>query len=231
MTTTPVRVLVVDDEDDARCAHAEYVRRVGGCEVVGTAATGNEAARIIRARRTSEPVQLVLLDLDLPDIHGLDLCRQMRASGVEVDVVVVTAARDLAAVRSAVSLGVVQYVIKPFTFATFAEKLRVYLEFRRPFESGTAVVSQEEIDRTLAVLRTPTSPTLAKGLSAQTLTVVADALRAAQAPLSASEVAAAAALSRVTARRYLEHLADTGQVSRDTRYGTPGRPEYEYRLR
>ena len=66
-------------------------------------------------------------------------------------------------------------------------------------------------------------------MSAESLRQVTEALRAASAPLSASEVGEAIGASRVTARRYLEHLADLGQSARATRYGGTGRPHVEYR--
>lgn len=65
-------------------------------------------------------------------------------------------------------------------------------------------------------------------MSAASLARVADAVRT-HGPISASEAGDALGMSRVAARRYLEHLADEGRVERTPRYGTRGRPETEYR--
>jgi response regulator of citrate/malate metabolism len=70
---------------------------------------------------------------------------------------------------------------------------------------------------------------LPKGLSASTLGSVQDFVKQQRDAVSATEVMDALGMSRVTARRYLEYLADAGTVSRTARYGTPGRPENEYR--
>ena len=70
---------------------------------------------------------------------------------------------------------------------------------------------------------------LPKGMSVETLRLVTECLRAATAPRSATEVAAVVGASRVTTRRYLEHLADSGLATRQARYGQSGRPEVEYR--
>jgi len=245
-TTPPVRVLVVDDEPLTAEAHGAYVTRLDGFELVGVVHDGRSALDRLR----QPGVDLVLLDLTLPDIHGIQLCRALRAAGSTVDVVAVTAVRDVAVVKSAVSLGIVQYLIKPFGFATFAERLTGYLAFRRGLDQGEGQVTQTEVDASLATLRTTAAPSLAKGIAPETLASVVEALRAASDPavgaspalddhqgqprggaLSAGEVAAAVAVSRVTARRYLEHLADAGQVDRVPRYGAPGRPEHEYRWR
>jgi response regulator of citrate/malate metabolism len=223
---TDVRVLVVDDEPLIAEAHATYASRVPGFRVAATAHTAQEAMAELRAT----PVDLVLLDLNLPDRNGLDLCRSLRASGHGIDVLVVSSARDLATVRTAVSLGVTHYLLKPFTFATFREKLLGYARYRARMLATERVGAQHEIDRALAVLRGAPQDSLPKGLDPATLDLVVAALRDIGAGgRSANEVAAQIGTSRVTARRYLEHLADTGQVSRSPRYGSPGRPEVEYR--
>jgi response regulator of citrate/malate metabolism len=238
MTEAPIRVLIVEDEALTADAHAAYVGRVDGFTVAGVAHTGFEAIRLLRDARAAEGageadarVDLILLDVNLPDTTGIELCRSLRAAGIEIDVIAVTAVRDAAVVRSAVSLGIVQYLIKPFGFGAFAEKLQAYRDYHA--RVGSAVVTdQQEVDASFAALRTSSGGDLPKGLTRETLDRVRAALRDAPAGgLSAAELAGSLDLSRVTARRYLEHLADTGVVERASRYGTPGRPEVEYRRR
>jgi response regulator of citrate/malate metabolism len=229
-----IRVLVVEDEPITADAHAAYVERVDGFDVAGIAHAGHEAIRILREARDGRiaPIDLILLDVNLPDTTGIELCRSLRAAGIEIDVIAVTAVRDAAVVRSAVSLGIVQYLIKPFGFSAFAEKLAAYRDYRA--RVGTAIVTdQQEVDASFAALRTSSAADLPKGLTRETLDRVRGAVREAPAGagLSAAELATRLDLSRVTARRYLEHLADTGAVERANRYGTPGRPEVEYRRR
>lgn len=216
-----IRVLVVEDDPVAADAHAHYVDRVPGFRTVGRAHSGAEARRILD--RTL--VDLLLLDLYLPDGHGLKLARSLRAAGHHADVIAVTSARDLTVVREGVSLGVVQYVLKPFTFATLRDRLVRYAEFR-----GAAGVadSQDEVDRALATLRSPEPAALPKGLSAPTLERVTHTLRASPDGLTATVAAATAGLSRITARRYLEHLVTTGRAARSPQYGQVGRPELRY---
>lgn len=223
-----IRVLVVEDEPGAADTHIAYVERVPGFEVVGRAATGADALRLLG---TSD-VNLVLLDINLPDRHGLDVIRAMRAAGHRADVIAVTSARDLNVVRTAVSYGVVQYVLKPFVFATLRDKLERYREYWDRLADSGATASQHEIDRLLATLRGRDSARLPKGMSAESLEAVSHALRGTAGPspgLSAAEAGAELGASRVTARRYLEYLVDVGLASRHTRYGGAGRPEVEYR--
>ncbi|MET7396465.1 response regulator [Dactylosporangium sp. NPDC005572] len=224
---TAVRVLVVDDEPLIADAHRAYTERLDGFTVVGVAHTAREALAVLRA----EPVDLVLLDLNLPDKHGLEVCRALRAAGSGTDVLAVTSARDIAMVRAAVALGVTHYLLKPFTFAAFHDKLTRYAQYRSQVVGAGEVAAQHEVDRVFATLRgTGDAASLPKGLDAATLDRILAALRE-TAGLSAAEAAARTGTSRVTARRYLEHLADTGRVVREPRYGGPGRPEVEYRPR
>ncbi|MEO5743682.1 MAG: response regulator, partial [Terracoccus sp.] len=121
-----LRVLVVEDEPIAAQAHTEYVSRVPGFVVVATVGTNREAMQALQR----SPVDVVLLDMNLPDRHGLDVVRAMRAAGYRADVIAVTSARDLEVVRTSVSLGVVQYVLKPFVFTMLRDRLLAYRAYR-----------------------------------------------------------------------------------------------------
>ncbi|MFC0846034.1 response regulator [Streptomyces noboritoensis] len=224
MTSTegPIRVLVVEDDPVAADAHRLYVGRVPGFAVAGTAHSRAEALRVLERVE----VDLLLLDLYLPDGHGLQLVRSLRAAGHGADVIAVTSARDLTMVREGVSLGVVQYVLKPFTFATLRDRLVRYAEFRATAGEASG---QEEVDRALSTLRAPQPTALPKGLSAPTLQAVTRTLRSSPTGVTASAAAEAVGISRITARRYLEHLVTTGRAERTPQYGQIGRPELQYR--
>lgn len=221
-----VRVLVVEDEEVAAEAHATYVARVPGFELAGVAHSAGEAMRLLQR---DADVDLVLLDMHLPDGHGLGLLQRLRAEGRPLDVIAVTSARDSEVVRRAVSQGVVLYLLKPFTFAAFRGKLEQYAEFHARLESSPDDVVQDDVDQLFGALRTrPTGEALPKGMSLDSLRHVVEALRTQSEGLSAAEVGQVIGVSRVTARRYLEHLADEGRVTRSPRYGGTGRPEVGY---
>jgi response regulator of citrate/malate metabolism len=222
-----IRVLVVEDEPVAAQAHRAYVERVTGFEVAGVVDSGRAALRVLRQR---PDVDLVLLDFNLPDLHGLEVCRAMRAAGVRADVIAVTSARDLPIIRAAVSQGIVQYLLKPFTFASFRGKLERYAEYRSSLAGAGVAAGQGDVDRAFAALRGLDRGTLPPGLIEETFEAVARVLQqAADTGLSAAEVGEMCGISRVTARRYLEHLAESGAVRRTPRYRGTGRPEIEYR--
>jgi response regulator of citrate/malate metabolism len=220
-----ISVLVVEDEPIAAEAHRAYVERLPGFEVAGVVHAGRDALRFLQ----HQPVDVVLLDFNLPDLHGLDVCRALRASGNTADVIAVTSARDLSTVRSAVSQGIVQYLLKPFTFRSLRDKLERYADYRRAVGGVGAAAGQTDVDRAFAALRGVDANALPTGLSEETLESVARLLQGGVAGRSATEVGVECGMSRVTARRYLEHLVEVGLVRRDPRYGSTGRPELEYR--
>jgi len=228
-----IRVLIVEDEVITAEAHALYVGRLDGFEVAGVAHTGAEAVRLLKASlgQAAERIDLILLDMNLPDIDGLELCRRIRAGGVDVDVIAITAVRSAEVVRASIAAGIVQYLIKPFTFGVFTDKLTSYRDFRSLFAQSPTVASQRDVDGAFAALRTSNDPGLGKGLSPETLSAVSTLLAESGGGVSARELAEEIHASRVTARRYLEYLADSGRADRAPRYGTPGRPEVEYRWR
>ena len=223
-----IRTLVVEDDAVAAAAHESYVGRVPGFTVAGSAASGADALRVL----AGTPVDLVLLDVHLPDTNGIEVLRRMRAAGHTTDVIMVTRARDIAVVQAAVAFGATQYLVKPFTFSAVRRKLEGYLEYRERLGAGP-VVAQDDVDGLFGALRAPAEAAgLPKGVSRESLDAVARLLAdAGPGGRSAAEVAEALGASRVTARRYLEYLAETGLAERQARYGSTGRPQTEYRWR
>ncbi|HEV2027411.1 MAG TPA: response regulator [Candidatus Dormibacteraeota bacterium] len=221
-----IRTLVVDDDYRVADLHCDYVERVSGFQVAGRVHTGAGALEAVDELRPD----LVLLDIYLPDMSGLDVLQQLREDDhPPVDVISITASREVESLRAAMRGGVVHYLIKPFLFATFEEKLHSYAAAHdRMTRIGHA--EQGDVDRIFGALRTARNEPLPKGLSDATLDLIMQALSQSQSGLAAASVADAAGVSRVTARRYLDHLSQLGKVELTMRYGGPGRPEHRYRL-
>lgn len=238
-----IRVAVLEDDDTTAKIYEEYLHRIPGVRCVAVLHGKEEAARFIVGRRhlagAAGPmagsalsldlgVDLLLVDMNLPDGHGLEVLRALRATGWMGGAIALTAAGERSVVRGALASGIVDYLLKPFTFDDFAARIVRFRDMDRSLGGAGPVPGQEDLDRLFGTSTSAHSLDLPKGLVAETLVQVREALDAATTALSARETAEATGLSRVTARRYLEHLVDTGQATRHSRHGTQGRPEVEY---
>ena len=218
-----IKVLIVDDDFMVARIHSGFVSQMPGFEVSGVARNGAQA--LVEARRIRP--DLVLLDIHLPDIYGLDLLGQLRAAVPELDVLVISAAREAETVRRALRGGIVHYLMKPFTQEDLHQRLDHY---RRTYRSLGSSDTAEQSDVDAVFGMAGSDKPLPKGCGAETLERVQATLRSVESDFSALEVGEMLGLSRVSARRYLEHLNETGAVQVDLRYGG-GRPERRYSWR
>ena len=223
-----LNTLVVDDDFRVASVHAGFVEKVPGFRVVGQAHTAAEAIALAEAHRPD----VVLMDIYLPDGDGLQVARSLLDAPDSPIVMVVSAANDLAAIRRALQVGVVQYLVKPFSFATLAERLGAIRAAQSSFADWPEQATQADVDRMFAQFR----PTAAEDSPAElarlapTLRSIYDALAASDTGMSAAEVALDVGISRATAQRYLSQLEQTGTVRLDLRYGGTGRPEHRYSI-
>jgi response regulator of citrate/malate metabolism len=216
-------VLVVDDDFMVAEIHRRFVEQVDGFRAVGVARTGAEA---LSAARELRP-QLILLDVYLPDMTGLEVLQRLRADGDRVGIIMITAARELDTVSGALDGGAADYLIKPFEFDQLKAKLEAFALRADALESAEGV-DQSLIDSLFGGPGvSSTLGVLPKGLGAETGRFVLDAVRAAG-EVSAAECAEQVGISRVSARRYLEHYLSTGVLEIRLQYGV-GRPERRYR--
>lgn len=223
-----IRVLVVDDDFMVARLHSSVVAGQPGFQVAAVASTGAQALEAVRASRPD----LVLLDIYLPDMTGLEVLRRLRESaGSAVDVIVISAARDLDTLRRALHGGVFQYLVKPFEIESLRQRLAEYAAHRADLAELTEV-RQDDVDRVFRAHAARGGPSLPKGISQETTDLVLKALEGAdEEGLSATECAESTGLSRSSTRRYLERLVSIGTAEMRPRYGAAGRPERRYRLR
>ncbi|CAA0132121.1 Transcriptional regulatory protein DcuR [Mycolicibacterium vanbaalenii] len=234
-----INVLIVEDEPLIADAHQTYLSRLQGFSVAAVSHTARDAMRVAtEATASGTPIDLVLLDIGLPDANGIALASALSGLRPAPDIITITSERDLEMVRAAVGHGALAYLLKPFTFAAFRDRLERYQRYRDALPAGTDAASQAEVDRALGELRVGSDrATGPKGMAAGTNDEIARAIRDASADsdgpggLTADEVAKQVGVSRVTAWRYLERLADDGTVRRLTDYGKAGRPKTRYQWR
>lgn len=222
---TTIGTLIVDDDFMVANVHKGFTERVEGFSVLAVRHSGREALEAAVQLRPD----LLILDIYLPDIDGLEVLRELRRLQLPVDVIMVTAAKDAAAFQQALQGGAVYYIIKPFDFAHYDRTLQNYRRFwlkRR----ATATLEQRDVDQLYGARTTPADDDLPKGLDRPTLELVVSYLAGQNEPVSARQVAAGVGVSRSTASRYLRYLEQRNQATLDLRYGSAGRPEHRYTL-
>jgi response regulator of citrate/malate metabolism len=214
-------VLIVEDDAKIASIHRRIVSAHPGFRVSAVAGTTDQAMAVIRR---GVPIDLILLDLALPGADGISLLRALRVNGGP-EVIAVTAARDPKVVRTLLQLGVIDYLVKPFTIERLQQALVRYRERMRTLSAQR--LEQNEIDRLCSRAEGSMLP---KGLHPATLESVRGALRASGGEALTSEaVAKRASVARVTARRYLEYLIAVRQVEYESYSDGPGRPRKIYR--
>jgi response regulator of citrate/malate metabolism len=219
-----IRTLVVDDDFRVARIHASRLARVDGFECVGevyTAAAAREAIERLQP-------ELLLLDVHLPDENGISLLRSLQVAGTQIDSIIITAARDLNTVRSAMSSGAVYYLVKPFSFDQLRLQLDAYRRWRHELESAVRG-DQSTVDTLFNLRRAAVEPAAAPQHRLQpTMQKVFDAVRSSPNPIGAADIADQLGVSRPTAARYLSALERKGLVVLDLAYGGTGRPLNSY---
>jgi response regulator of citrate/malate metabolism len=214
-----IDVLIVDDDFRVADVHARYVDSIEGFRTIGKVHTAAEALRYAARSRPD----LVLLDNYLPDRPGISI-----APALQADVLVVTADRSAETIRAAVRCGAVGIVVKPFDRDVLGARLQAYGRYRRSLPADAVEMTQEAIDRALAMLRPVERGTATATRSSVTARLVSEALCASPDALSATVLSERLGIARATAQRYLAALVDDGQAEVHLRYGSTGRPEHWY---
>ncbi len=219
---------VVIAEDDPKIAEIQsrFIDKIEGFEVVGVGNTIAESEEIIDVFRPD----LVLLDVFFPDGNGVDLLWKIRRLYKNIDVIFITAAKEVSTLQEAIRGGAFDYVLKPMTFSRFQSTLNKFIEHRHRFR-GITKLDQTEVDQIIHPARdsTDTDVRMPKSINRLTLEKVEEeVLKLDSAGVNAEDIGLQIGISRTTARRYLEFLVSKGKVKPRLVYGSVGRPEGLY---
>ena len=136
---TAKTLLIIDDDDDLREALAEQLALHEEFRTV-QAATATEGVRLGREIRAD----LILLDVDLPDMDGREACRLLRKDGVSTPVIMLTAQDSDADTVLGLDSGANDYVTKPFRFAVLLARIRAHLRSHEQSEDAVFQIGPYE---------------------------------------------------------------------------------------
>lgn len=135
------RVLIVEDDPMVAMINEQYINRNRQFRVVEKFRDGRSALEYL----SEYEADLIVMDVYMPHMDGFETLRQIRKQQISVEVIMVTAANDRESLEEALHLGIVDYLVKPFTFERFRMALEKFIAQTDALkELGT--LSQQNID-------------------------------------------------------------------------------------
>ncbi|MCF2661275.1 response regulator [Pseudoflavonifractor phocaeensis] len=225
------QVVIVEDDPMVAAIDRRYVEMDSAFQVARLCKNGMEGLDYL----SSHPADLVILDYYTPSMTGMEFLDRLHAMGKAPAVIMVTSASDSQIVQGMLSRGVLDYLVKPFQYARFQQALERFVQAQQLLEDGAPCLDQSSIDCLVRGRSDPPAAAavpLAKGLNAGTL----DKVRCffADHPgcqFTSEQVAEHLGLSRITIRRYVNHMAEAGEIVSSIDYQTGGRPAIRYSLK
>lgn len=219
-----IKVLIVEDDPMVAELNRRYIERIEGFLFCGIVKNGDDALAFLQEKA----VDLVLLDIFMPNMNGLELLAAIRQQNYSVDVIVVSAARDNQSIQATLRNGAVDYLIKPFEFDRMQTAL-VAFKKRLQLIRESANLSQRDLDQQVFARTLQLDSELPKGLDRNTIKRVWERILEQQEEFTAEEMANYVGLSPVSIRKYLKYFQSVDLLNVEISYGAVGRPVYRYR--
>lgn len=229
--TSAIEVMIIEDDELAAGIYSEFIQELDSFKVTYIANSGEQSLNVLDKYKP----QLILLDIYLPDMNGIDLLWKIRKLYRDIDIILVTASNEIDTVKAAIRGGAFSYIIKPVMMNKFLNTLKKYEKTNRTL-NNSKIVKQADVD-SLFLSSENMSPELSKnenevalpkGIDKFTLMRIKDKLLTLKDSINANDFSKMVGVSHSTARRYLEYLASLGIVEISINHGTVGRPERKY---
>lgn len=218
-----IDVLIVEDDPMVAELNKKYLQMISGFNLIANVANGEQALHFLHDNR----IDLILLDVFMPKLNGLELLQHIRISYPKIDIIMVTAACNTSEIQTALRLGVIDYIVKPFTFDRLCTALITYQE-RIRLLSSSKILNQHQLDDRIFAKPVSNNKGLPKGIDIQTLQTVRDAILKCQSDFSMSDIVESIPLSRISLKKYLDYLEDLGELESHLTYLSVGRPVKRY---
>lgn len=218
-----IDVLIVEDDPMVAELNKKYLQMLPGFNLIENVSNGEQALHFIHDNH----VDLILLDIFMPKLNGLELLKHIRISYPKIDIIMVTAACNTNEIQTALRLGVIDYIVKPFTFSRLRTALITYQE-RIRLLSSSKILNQHQLDDRIFAKPTLHNKGLPKGIDIQTLQTVRDIINQCNSDFSMSDIVGLSSLSRISLKKYLDYLEELGELTSHLTYLSVGRPVKRY---
>lgn len=220
------KILIVEDDPMVAMINEQYIKKNKNFELVGKCSNGAAALEFLEHNE----VDLLVLDVYMPQMDGFETLRRVRNKQITVDAIMVTAANDRSSLEEALHLGVVDYLVKPFTFDRFQMALEKYISQNSALKD-VETLNQKNIDHIIDNARKKSEDLHPKGIQEKTTELILEYLKEnSGTSFTGDEIAEKVGLTGVTVRRYMNYLAESGRVIGEMNYETGGRPCMKYQI-
>ena len=222
-------VMIIEDDPMVASINRQYVEATPSFQTDRVFKSGTEALEYLKDHTTD----LIILDYYTPLMNGDVFIDRLHAMGKTPAIIMVTSANDTDIVRSLLSRGVLDYLVKPFEYARFRTALERFAAQQEYLRGARPSLSQNAVDQVVAGPdpAAESVPQLSMVLNYATLNMIRRFLAEHPEGLFTSEqIAKQIHLSRITIRRYMNYLVDIGEIVSSIDYKTGGRPSIQYSL-
>lgn len=222
------QVIIIEDDPMVASINKQYVELTPSFRVSNVFKSGIEALEYLK----ENDADLIILDYYTPLMNGTEFIDQLHAMGKAPSIIMVTSASDTDIVLQLLSRGVIDYLVKPFEYTRFKVALDKYSQMKEYLSQAKSNMEQGEIDKLLTRQESAgtAAANLAKGLNETTLGLIRAFLKENRDDTYSSEqIAEQIHLSRITIRRYMNYMVETGELISTIDYQTGGRPSIRYR--
>lgn len=221
-----IKVMIIEDDPMVRDINSRFLKRIDGFKLYKAVGNLTEAKQFIKSKK----LDLILLDVFLPNENGIDFLKWLRSEEIKTDVILITADKTIGRVQEAFRYGAVDYLIKPFNFERFKESLVQFKERYYEFKN-IEEIEQSKLDKLILnseVIQKEEG--LAKGFNKYTYKSLWDEIEKINGEYFTSEdMSERIKVARVTVRRYLEYMEKEGHLEKIVEYGKVGRPQHKFR--
>lgn len=219
------KVLIIEDDPMVAMINEQYVKMNKDFEVIGRLPNGDNIVEFLSKNQTD----LIILDVFMPHTDGFETLKKIRNMQITVDVVMVTAANDRESLEKAMRLGIIDYLVKPFTADRFRMALNKFAAQKSALKS-VDTFCQASIDHIMDNTHKNAEAILPKGIQEKTLSHILCFLDENPTEwFTGDEISKNTGLTGVTVRRYMNYLAEVGRALSEINYETGGRPCMRYK--
>ncbi|VHM04985.1 response regulator [Streptococcus pyogenes] len=220
-----MNVLIIEDDPMVDFIDRNYLEKLNLFDRI----ISSDSMKAVQSILTDYAIDLILLDIHITDGNGIQFLEKWRAQHIPCEVIIISAANDGNIIRDGFHLGIIDYLIKPFTFERFQESIQQFVTHREHLANQQ--LEQAQIDQLKCLTSkkdTKNKQLLEKGLSESTFQWIMENIKVFDQPFTIQELASACHLSHVSVRKYIAYLEENKQLNSQQIFTKVGRPYRVY---